>query len=50
MILPVVVFSLLIRFTDDKFEVDQPATIGVDFKVKSISCDGNKVKLALWVG
>lgn len=26
-------YSLLLRFTDDKFDPDQPATIGVDFKV-----------------
>lgn len=25
--------SLLLRFTDDTFDPDQPATIGVDFKV-----------------
>jgi GTPase SAR1 family protein len=25
--------SILLRFTDDSFEQDQPATIGVDFKV-----------------
>jgi len=27
---------------------DQPATIGVDFKVKSIDVDGKKVKLTIW--
>lgn len=41
-------FSLLLRFTDDVFDPDQPATIGVDFKVKTLSIDGNLVKLALW--
>lgn len=41
-------FSLLLRFTDDKFDPDQTATIGVDFKVKAISIDGNLVKLAIW--
>ena len=40
--------SLLLRFTDDKFDPDQSATIGVDFKVKAISIDGNLVKLAIW--
>ena len=40
--------SLLIRFTDDLFDPDIGATIGVDFKVKTINIDGNKLKLALW--
>ncbi|XP_039272775.1 ras-related protein Rab-18-B-like [Styela clava] len=40
--------SLLLRFTDDKFDPDQPATIGVDFKVKALTVDGNTVKLAIW--
>ena len=29
--------SLLLRFTDDAFDPEQAATIGVDFKVKTIS-------------
>ncbi|XP_057307308.1 ras-related protein Rab-18-like [Hydractinia symbiolongicarpus] len=40
--------SLLLRFTDDTFDPDIGATIGVDFKVKTIDIDGNKMKLALW--
>lgn len=40
--------SLLLRFTDDKFDPEQSATIGVDFKVKRITVDGNSVKLAIW--
>jgi len=40
--------SLLIRFTDDTFDPDIGATIGVDFKVKTVNIDGNKMKLALW--
>ncbi|ELR60969.1 hypothetical protein M91_00324, partial [Bos mutus] len=42
-------FSLLLRFTDDTFDPELAATIGVDFKVKTISVDGNKAKLAIWV-
>ncbi|XP_041421773.1 ras-related protein Rab-18 [Xenopus laevis] len=38
--------ALLLRFTDDTF--DPELTIGVDFKVKTISVDGNKAKLAIW--
>ncbi|EFX68330.1 hypothetical protein DAPPUDRAFT_301483 [Daphnia pulex] len=40
--------SLLLRFTDDTFDNEQAATIGVDFKVKLINIDGNNVKLAIW--
>ena len=35
--------SLLLRFTDDTFDVEQAATIGVDFKVKTIVINGDKV-------
>lgn len=42
-------FSLLLRFTDDTFDNEQAATIGVDFKVKLLNIDGNNVKLAIWV-
>lgn len=40
--------SLLLRFTDDTFDNEQAATIGVDFKVKLMNVDGNNVKLAIW--
>ncbi|XP_067929284.1 ras-related protein Rab-18A-like [Watersipora subatra] len=40
--------SLLLRFTDDRFDPEQAATIGVDFKVKTLSVDSNNVKLAIW--
>lgn len=40
--------SLLLRFTDDLFDPQLSATIGVDFKVKTLSIDGNKTKLAIW--
>ncbi|XP_076064503.1 ras-related protein Rab-18-like [Oratosquilla oratoria] len=40
--------SLLLRFTEDTFDPEQSATIGVDFKVKTIMVDGNKTKLAIW--
>ena len=43
--------SLLLRFTDDEFlsEEETAATIGVDFKVKSIEVDGRRYKLSIWV-
>ncbi|XP_041697486.1 ras-related protein Rab-18-B [Coregonus clupeaformis] len=40
--------SLLLRFTDDTFDQELAATIGVDFKVKTIAVDGNRAKLAIW--
>mmetsp|Transcript_14055 Transcript_14055/g.37746 ORF Transcript_14055/g.37746 Transcript_14055/m.37746 type:complete len:205 (-) Transcript_14055:979-1593(-) len=39
--------SLLLRFTDDVFDDLQP-TIGVDFKVKSMSIENKHVKLTVW--
>ncbi|KAJ8337060.1 hypothetical protein SKAU_G00382800 [Synaphobranchus kaupii] len=40
--------SLLLRFTEDKFDPELAATIGVDFKVKTVTVDGNRAKLAIW--
>lgn len=40
--------SLMLRFVDDTFDPEIPATIGVDFRVTSMSVDGNRVKLAIW--
>ncbi|TRY75516.1 hypothetical protein TCAL_11204 [Tigriopus californicus] len=40
--------SLLLRFTDDAFDPEQAATIGVDFKVKTITINQDKIKLAIW--
>ncbi|XP_050307124.1 ras-related protein Rab-18-B-like [Anthonomus grandis grandis] len=40
--------SLLLRFTDDNFDPEQTLTIGVDFKTKKLTVDGNTVKLAIW--
>ncbi|CAK9300548.1 unnamed protein product [Gordionus sp. m RMFG-2023] len=40
--------SLLLRFTDDKFDPEQGATIGVDFKVTTMDVNDNRVKLAIW--
>lgn len=40
--------SLLLRFTEDNFDPEQNLTIGVDFKTKKLTIDGNSVKLAIW--
>ncbi|MES1919295.1 Ras- protein Rab-8B [Bonamia ostreae] len=40
--------SVLIKFTEDIFDIDKTATIGVDFKTKNIQIDGKIVKLQIW--
>lgn len=40
--------SLLIRYVDDQFTENIQATIGVDFKTKTVDITGNRVKLAIW--
>ena len=37
------ILSFFCRFTDDAFDAEQAATIGVDFKVKTITINGDKV-------
>ncbi|RTG80942.1 Ras-related protein Rab-18 [Schistosoma bovis] len=42
--------SLLMRYTNDCFESQLSATIGVDFKVKLVTVpDGTKIKLSIWI-
>eukprot|EP00996_Jenningsia_fusiforme_P002987 NODE_3794_length_914_cov_105.468208_g3489_i0.p1 GENE.NODE_3794_length_914_cov_105.468208_g3489_i0~~NODE_3794_length_914_cov_105.468208_g3489_i0.p1 ORF type:complete len:225 (-),score=49.08 NODE_3794_length_914_cov_105.468208_g3489_i0:240-845(-) len=40
--------SLLLRFADDTFSANYMATIGVDFKVKTMELDGKAIKLMIW--
>ncbi|KAL5246505.1 hypothetical protein ACHWQZ_G018655 [Mnemiopsis leidyi] len=40
--------SLMMRFVDGMFDPEISATIGVDFKVKTLNVEGNNVKLAIW--
>lgn len=42
--------SLLLRFTDDEFlsPEETSATIGVDYKIKSIQVGGKRFKLSIW--
>lgn len=39
----------MLRFTDDKFDLNEQPTIGVDFKVKHLEIDGQKIYLQIWV-
>lgn len=40
--------SLLLRFVDDQFDAEKPATIGVDFKTTTLETAEGRVKLAIW--
>jgi len=40
--------SILLRFTDDDFDEDQSATIGVDFKIKMLELGGKRLNLTIW--
>ncbi|CAH8445368.1 unnamed protein product [Dicrocoelium dendriticum] len=39
---------LLFRFSDDEFNLTFIATIGIDFKIRTIEIDGKKIKLQIW--
>jgi Ras-related protein Rab-14 len=41
-------FSLRSQFTDKKFLVDSPHTIGVEFGTRVCEVDGKTVKLQIW--
>eukprot|EP00794_Sanderia_malayensis_P013934 gene13934-15386_t len=40
--------SILLRFADNMFSGSYITTIGVDFKIRTITVDGEKVKLQIW--
>eukprot|EP01016_Furgasonia_blochmanni_P037048 TRINITY_DN4317_c0_g1_i24.p1 TRINITY_DN4317_c0_g1~~TRINITY_DN4317_c0_g1_i24.p1 ORF type:complete len:183 (+),score=45.70 TRINITY_DN4317_c0_g1_i24:126-674(+) len=40
--------SLLLRFADDQFNENYLATIGVDFRFRTLKVDGKSVKLQIW--
>ncbi|XP_050428729.1 ras-related protein Rab-35 [Adelges cooleyi] len=40
--------SLLVRFADNTFSGSYITTIGVDFKIRTVVVDGEKVKLQIW--
>ncbi len=39
---------VLVRFADDDFVENYSATIGVDFRFRSLTLQGRKVKLQIW--
>lgn len=40
--------SILLRFSEDLFSGSYITTIGVDFKIRTITVEGEKVKLQIW--
>ncbi|KAF2894291.1 hypothetical protein ILUMI_11883 [Ignelater luminosus] len=40
--------SLLLRFADNTFSGSYITTIGVDFKIRTVSIDGQRIKLQIW--
>ena len=40
--------SLLLRFADNTFTGNYITTIGVDFKIRTIFINGERVKLQIW--
>ncbi|KAG5667268.1 hypothetical protein PVAND_015255 [Polypedilum vanderplanki] len=40
--------SLMLRFVDDSFDANEQPTIGVDFRVKSLEIDGQRLQIQAW--
>lgn len=40
--------NLILRFSDDSFKENYVATIGVDFKTKTIDVGDKRIKMQLW--
>ena len=40
--------NIVLRFTEESYKNCHTATIGVDFKVKTLNIDGTKIKLQIW--
>jgi len=40
--------SLLVKYSDNKFNDHMMSTIGIDFKIKTIELNGKRIKLQIW--
>ena len=40
--------NILLRYSDDKYKPTHSATLGVDFKIKTIKIDDKKIKMQIW--
>lgn len=41
--------SFLSRYVDDRFSASFISTVGIDFKIKTITIDNKIIKLQIWV-
>jgi GTPase SAR1 family protein len=41
--------SLLLRYTQNEFNVEYMPTIGIDFRLKTVEIKGKTVKVQVWV-
>jgi GTPase SAR1 family protein len=41
--------SLLLRYTQNEFNVEYMPTIGIDFRLKTVEVNGKTVKVQVWV-
>ena len=39
---------LLLRFSEESYQNSHIATIGIDFKIRTINLDGKNVKVQIW--
>ena len=39
---------LLLRFAEENYQNSHIATIGIDFKIRTINLDGKNVKVQIW--
>lgn len=40
--------NILLRFVNEEYKMTHITTIGVDFKIKTVNCDGTKIKMQIW--
>lgn len=40
--------NILLRYSDNAFKLNYLSTIGVDFKVKTVIIDGQRIKFQIW--
>lgn len=40
--------NILLRYVNEEYKMSHVATIGVDFKIKTINIDGIKIKMQIW--
>lgn len=40
--------NILMRFCDERYKESHVATVGVDFKIKTVSVLGRQIKLQMW--